>query len=56
MVENQCETNCECMEIQRSSIHNNDTNECCCQTTTNKTNSSIGECCSSDPISEAKSL
>jgi hypothetical protein len=56
MVENQCGTNCECMEIQRISTHNNNTNECCYQTTTNKTNSSSGECCSSDPISEAKSL
>ena len=57
MVETQCETNCECMEIQRTSTHNNDTNECsCCQTTTNKTNSSSDECYRSDPISEAKSL
>jgi hypothetical protein len=56
MVENQCGTNCECMEIQRTSTHNDNTNECCYQTSTNKTNSSSGECCSSDPISEAKSL
>lgn len=56
MVENQCETNCECMETQRSSGNSNVANEysCCCQTTTNKTNS---PCCSSDdPISGAKLL
>ena len=27
MVENQCESNCECMEIQRSSGNNNVVNE-----------------------------
>jgi hypothetical protein len=57
MVENQCETNCECVEIQRSSEHSNGANECSCcscQTNTNKTNS---PCCSSDdPIAGAKSL
>ena len=56
MVENQCETNCECVETQRSSGNSNVANECscCCQTTTNKTN---GSCCSSDdPISGAKLL
>jgi hypothetical protein len=56
MVENQCETNCECGETQRSSGNSNVSNEysCCCQTTTNKTNS---PCCSSDdPIAGAKSL
>ena len=54
MVENQCESNCECLETQRSSGNNNVTNECsCCQTTTNKPYS---PCCSDDPISEAKSL
>ena len=56
MVENQCETNCECVETQRSSGNNNVANEfsCCCQTTTNKTNN---PCCSSDdPIAGAKSL
>jgi len=56
MVENQCETNCECVETQRSSGNSNVANEfsCCCQTTTNKTNN---PCCSSDdPIAGAKSL
>ena len=56
MVENQCETNCECVETQRSSGDDNVANECscCCQTTTNKINST---CCSSDdPIAGAKSL
>jgi hypothetical protein len=56
MVENQCETNCECVETQRSPGNSNVANECscCCQTTTNKTNT---PCCSSDdPIAEAKSL
>jgi hypothetical protein len=53
MVENQCESNCECMEIQRSPENNNVVNECC--QTTNKTNSN-NPCCSNDPISEAKSL
>ena len=56
MVENQCETNYECVETQRSSENSNVAKEysCCCQTTTNKTNS---PCCSSDdPIAGAKSL
>jgi len=55
MIENQCESNCECLETQRSSGNNNVTNECscCCQTTTNKPNS---PCCSDDPISGAKLL
>ena len=57
MVENQCETNCECVETQRSSEHSNVANECSCcscQTNINKTNS---PCCSSDdPIAGAKSL
>ena len=45
------------MEIQRSSVHNNDVNECCCrQMTANKTNSSSRQCCSDGPIAEAKSL
>ena len=52
MVENQRESNCECVETQRSSGNNNVANECC--EMTNKTNSS--PCCSNDPISEAKSL
>ena len=41
MVENQCESNCEYVETQRSSGNSNVANECscCCQTTTNKTNS-----------------
>ena len=58
MVENQCESNCECIETQRSSENSNVANECscCCQTTTNKTNSSSPCCCSDDPISGAKSL
>ncbi len=54
MVENQCESNCECVETQRSSGNNNAANECCCEMTRNKTNSS--SCCSDDPIAEAKSL
>ena len=29
MVENQCESNCECVETQRSSGNNNVANECC---------------------------
>jgi hypothetical protein len=58
MVENQCETNCECVETQRSSGNsNNVANECSCcgqTTTTNKINS---PCCSSDdPIAGAKLL
>ena len=56
MVENQCETNCECVETQRSLGNSSVANECscCCQTNTNKINS---PCCSSDdPISESKSL
>ena len=55
MVENQCESNCECVETQRSSGNSTVANECscCCQTTTNKTNT---PCCSDDPISEAKLL
>ena len=57
MVENKCESNCECVETQRSSENSNDANECscCCQTTTtNKTNS---PCCSTeDPIAGAKLL
>jgi hypothetical protein len=54
VVENQCESNCECIETQRSSIDSNVANECTCyQTTTNKTNV---PCCSDDPISEAKLL
>ena len=52
MVENQCESNCECVETRRSSENNNIANECC--EMTNKINSS--SCCSNDPISEAKSL
>ena len=54
MVENQCESNCEGVETQRSSGNNNAANKCCCEMTRNKTNSS--SCCSDDPISEAKSL
>ena len=53
MVENQCESNCECVETQSSSGNNTVTNECC-QMTTNKKNS--GSCCSDDPIVAAKSL
>jgi hypothetical protein len=56
MIENQCESNCECVETQTSSGNSNVANECscCCQTTTNKTNS---PCCSiDDPISGAKLL
>ena len=57
MVENECESNCDCLETQRSSENSNVTNECsccCCQTNTNKTNSS--SCCNDDPIAGAKSL
>ena len=55
MVENECESNCECVETQRSSGKSNVANECscCCQTTTNKTNS---PCCNDDPIAGAKLL
>ncbi|HEX2407152.1 MAG TPA: hypothetical protein VHJ38_08075 [Nitrososphaeraceae archaeon] len=54
MVENECESNCECVETQ-SSGKSNVANECscCCQTTTNKTNS---PCCNDDPIAGAKLL
>ena len=52
MVENNCESNCECVETQSSSGDNNVANECCQMT--NKTNSR--SCCSDDPIAEAKSL
>ena len=57
MVENKCESNCECVETQRSSENSNDANEysCCCQTTT--TNTTNSPCCSSeDPIAGAKSF
>lgn len=46
MVENQCESNCECVETQSISGNNNDANECCQMT--NKTSSS--SCCSDDPM------
>ncbi|HEU4483827.1 MAG TPA: hypothetical protein VFR65_12330 [Nitrososphaeraceae archaeon] len=52
MVENQCESNYECVETQRSSGNNNVANECC--EMTNKTSSS--SCCSDSPIAGAKSL
>ena len=52
MVENQCESNCECVETQSSSGNNNVANECC--QTTNKTSNS--SCCSDDPIAAAKLL
>ena len=56
MKENECESNCECVETQNSSGDNNVSNECscCCQTNTNKTNSR--SCCNDDPIAGAKSL
>ena len=55
MVENEYESNCECVETQRSSGNSNVANECsCCQTTTNKTNSTCYS--NDDPISGAKSL
>jgi hypothetical protein len=54
MVENNCESNCECMETQSNSGNDNARNECC-EMTTKKTNSS-SSCCSNDPIAEAKSL
>ncbi len=50
MVENNCESNCECVETQSSSGDNNVANECC--QTTNKTSNS--SCCSDDPIAAAK--
>jgi hypothetical protein len=52
MIENQCESNCECVETQSSSGNNNSANECCQMT--NKTSNS--SCCSDDPISAAKLL
>ena len=52
MIENQCESNCECVETQSSSGNNNSANECCQMT--NKTSNS--SCCSDDPIATAKSL
>lgn len=52
MIENQCESNCECVETQSSSGNNNSANECCQMT--NKTSNS--SCCSDDPIAAAKSL
>jgi hypothetical protein len=52
MVENQCESNCECVETQSSSGNNNGANECCQMT--NKTSNS--SCCSDDPIAAAKLL
>jgi len=56
MVQNECESNCDCLETQSSSENSNVTNECscCCQTNTNKTNSR--SCCNDDPIAGAKSL
>ena len=57
MVENQCESNCECVETQRSSGNNTVANECSCCCQTNTTNKTSTPCCSSDdPISGAKSL
>ena len=55
MVENECESNCECVETQTSSGNSNVANECscCCQTNTNKTNSL---CCNDEPIAAAKLL
>jgi hypothetical protein len=52
MIENQCESNCECVETHSSSGNNNGANECCQMT--NKTSNS--SCCSDDPIAAAKSL
>ena len=52
MVENNCESNCECVETQSSSGDNNVANECCQMTNKTKSRS----CCSDDPIAEAKSL
>ena len=52
MTENQCESDCECMEIQNSE-NNSNANECC--QTTNKIHRS-NPCCNNDPISEAKML
>ena len=39
MEENQCESNCECVETQSSSGNNNVVNECCQRP--NKTNNSL---------------
>ena len=52
MVENQGESNCECVETQSSQGNNNVANECC--QATNKTSNS--SCCSDDPIAAAKLL
>jgi hypothetical protein len=52
MIENQCESNCECVETQSSSGNNNGANECCQMT--NKTSNS--SCCIDDPIAAAKLL
>jgi hypothetical protein len=52
MIENQCESNCECVETQSSSGNYNGANECCQMT--NKTSNS--SCCSDDPIAAAKLL
>ena len=52
MIENQCESNCECVETHSSSGNNNGANECC-QMTNKTSNSSY---CSDDPISAAKLL
>jgi hypothetical protein len=52
MIENQCESNCECVETQSSSGNNNGANGCCQMT--NKTSNS--SCCSDDPIAAAKLL
>ena len=52
MIENQCESNCECVETHSSSGNNNGANECCQMT--NKTSNS--SCCSDDPIAAAKLL
>jgi hypothetical protein len=52
LIENQCESNCECVETQSSSGNNNGANECCQMT--NKTSNS--SCCSDDPIAAAKLL
>jgi hypothetical protein len=52
LIENQCESNCECVETQSSSGNNNGANGCCQMT--NKTSNS--SCCSDDPIAAAKLL
>ena len=56
MIENQCKTNCECVETERSSEQSNVANECSCCYQTNTTNKINSPCCDYDPIAGAKSV